>query len=1291
MPVHIFTSATANYIPKARVLAQSVKRHHPQFRFHLVFPDAVPGGFRLEDEPFDALLTVADLGIENPEQWVFKHNLVELSTAVKGPALAKLLSLPDCSAVIYFDPDVVVLAPLDRLIEEFRSASILLTPHLTEPETTLEAIRDNEISALQHGIYNLGFLGVKNCEEGRRFARWWADRLCAFCYDDIPKGLFTDQRWADLVPAYFPGCRVLRDPAYNVCTWNLSHRMVEGRLPDGLSVSGRPIVFYHFSGFDSGAQQAMLDKYGARMRGLYQLRKWYVAECDRMGQQEYSTIPWRYGWFDNGEPVTEEHRRLYRERVDLQQAFPNPFSTSDPNHSYYHWYEANYEIEASRAGLPARRTTAPGPAPRRPFLRGLSGTRPAYRIFLAVAEADRERAPAAARELLEKSHQKSALYVVGPERALADVFADAALRGSLTPLPLPPGAGHDEAFSEILGQFHDRDFLFVKASTIVPEHWDLRLAWSTVGQQGVATVSPLCDQQGFTGIGPSGAAASAGTSASGVELLDRVCYHCSQAESPELPQFLEDCFYVCADAARHSLLLCRKLGPASSVGLSAFLELTRKLRYSHVLAEHVYVGSVAPRQATGSPDSAGDAWAAPCPALSEWRRRAHGLLAARAASSLPAIALKMLPRHLHVMHSWGGGLERWVRDYCRADHAHHNLVLKSVGAWGAFGQELHLYRHIDDAAPVKIWPLYPAIKGTTAAHSGYEEAFSEIIDRYGIERVLVSSLVGHSLEALRAEPPTVLICHDYCPFCPALNITFKGVCRQCTEEDLTHCTVGNPHHRFFRNIPPSHWLRLRQEFARRVKQNQITMIAPAPSVGDNYVRLLPDLAGCFRVIPHGTWPIASGPLALEPEGRGRLRVLILGSLAPHKGLALFQQIKDRLVEFAEVFLIGCGSYGEGFAGPGITVLPEYEWAQLPKILAEIRPDVGLLLSVVPETFSYTLQELFDLGVPPLATRIGSLQDRIEHGVNGFLCEPDPSDVLRSLRELAEDRAALSRVHARLCRRPARTVPEMLADYRELLASEAPSASAYFCPDARQTAEQRRAAACSQLYWRAAGGAFDEASSVSAWFALTHRPQRLRLRVPSLEHPPAELRLDVASQPGFMLVKGLRLYGADRRCIWSWDGAPESLGASQHSELVIVGRAGGEGVLLALTGEDPHLILPVEAAVLAELRRGGTLEFEFCWPGREQCVSLLVASLLRGNGSELSGAQLEALVRQLTAEASEEDSAAVSRAVHLERLARQLSQAQLRIAELENSWSWRLSRPLRLAGGIALKFMRRRPV
>src|ERR1700722_14252833 len=127
MATHVFTSIIANYIPKARVLAYSVKKQHPEIAFHLFLSDAIPPTLRLEHEPFDFIWTVDTLGIEKPEAWVFQHTIVEVSTGIKGFALLKLLDQPDCTEVLYFDPDIVVLNRLDGLLRHFESSSILLT------------------------------------------------------------------------------------------------------------------------------------------------------------------------------------------------------------------------------------------------------------------------------------------------------------------------------------------------------------------------------------------------------------------------------------------------------------------------------------------------------------------------------------------------------------------------------------------------------------------------------------------------------------------------------------------------------------------------------------------------------------------------------------------------------------------------------------------------------------------------------------------------------------------------------------------------------------------------------------------------------------------------------------------------------------------------------------------------------------------------------------------------------------------------------------------------------------
>ncbi len=339
--MHVFTSVTVNYIPKARVLAKSVKKFHPECKFHLVLSDAVPIWLKLDREPFDSVILIEDLGIPELNSWIFKHSLVEMCTAVKGFAFQYIFDQFQADKVFYFDPDMVVFSRLDSLLEKFENSSVVLTPHLTVPEVSEQGILDNEISCLKHGVYNLGFLAVKSSSAGRKFIDWWSSRLAAFCYDDIGGGLFTDQKWVDLAPCFFTEIHIAVEPIYNVATWNLSSRVAIGTIDDGLLINGESLCFYHFSGFDSGAQQAMLDVYGGKSPALTQLREWYIAACRDEGQEKVGTIPCVYSVFDNGKLIKAKHRYLYRARQDLRQVFPDPFSTQDIDHSYYHWFEAN--------------------------------------------------------------------------------------------------------------------------------------------------------------------------------------------------------------------------------------------------------------------------------------------------------------------------------------------------------------------------------------------------------------------------------------------------------------------------------------------------------------------------------------------------------------------------------------------------------------------------------------------------------------------------------------------------------------------------------------------------------------------------------------------------------------------------------------------------------------------------------------------------------------------------------------------------------------------------------------
>ncbi|MEO5595664.1 MAG: hypothetical protein ABIQ97_00740 [Lysobacteraceae bacterium] len=339
-----YTSAAINYLPKVRKLCASIKRFHPEFEVVLALADRIPPGIDFADEPIDAVIAVEDIAIPDRERWIYFHSIVELATAIKPFVLKTLLAREDVSRVIYFDPDMVLFSRLDDLLSDLEGNAIALTPHQVKPETTLDAVRDNEIASLKHGVYNLGFLAVNDVPAGRRFADWWAERVYHFCIADIPNGLFTDQRWVDLAPAFFDGVKILKNPRFNVATWNLTTRLLAGSVATGFTVDGEPLGFYHFTGFDSGAHGVMANKNAAGNAAVAELVQWYTDQTRFDTHETAAKVRWAFNDYSDGVPVPLAERRLYRARPDLQQVFPNPFM-SNPDHSLQHWMRTQGPLE----------------------------------------------------------------------------------------------------------------------------------------------------------------------------------------------------------------------------------------------------------------------------------------------------------------------------------------------------------------------------------------------------------------------------------------------------------------------------------------------------------------------------------------------------------------------------------------------------------------------------------------------------------------------------------------------------------------------------------------------------------------------------------------------------------------------------------------------------------------------------------------------------------------------------------------------------------------------------------
>ncbi|GAA0707567.1 glycosyltransferase [Dokdonella soli] len=454
-----------------------------------------------------------------------------------------------------------------------------------------------------------------------------------------------------------------------------------------------------------------------------------------------------------------------------------------------------------------------------------------------------------------------------------------------------------------------------------------------------------------------------------------------------------------------------------------------------VLLDHLYIETgtgtgKAPDPSKGEPRDA-----KPPSVLDPLRERVAAALTAEFTPGCPGLDRK--PVLLHVLHGWGGGAERWVRDFAAADGRSHHLVLIARGNFARrrHGEWLELHDGTLAGPPLRRFPLPRPIADTALGDRAYRDLFANIVRAYCVDAIVVSSLIGHSLDALRSGLPTSCVVHDHYPLWPILHRDFGDASLRFDDAQRAADLAAASDDREFANRDPQHWRRLRDETVHAMHAARATLIAPSRSALANQLRLAPELRELSaHVVAHGLapWP-ADAPRVSASLPRGRLRLVVPGRIRRGKGAELLTTALPRLREHADLFLLGAGADAHALFGEaGVHIVLDYRRDELPRLLNDIRPDAALLLPTVAETFSYTLSELSSLGVPVIATRVGALAERIDDGVDGFLVDADADAVVARIGALAVDKRPLEQVRTTLAARPVATPLDMAQAYTTIL-------------------------------------------------------------------------------------------------------------------------------------------------------------------------------------------------------------------------------------------------------------------
>lgn len=591
-----------------------------------------------------------------------------------------------------------------------------------------------------------------------------------------------------------------------------------------------------------------------------------------------------------------------------------------------------------------------------------------------------------------------------------------------------------QGFARALGAFARRfpaqDIVCMRAGAALPFAWDARLAKAAHAADEIAAAVPMCDASALHALVDEEHRAIAAHSWS---LVDRTAYCMGMRGYYDTPALHPVCAYLRHDAL--DALADIDAGEADDAGtLNLLARRWRALGRTAVVCDYLYVGYEG-AALTGAPfaDETEVAAFSMHNPLGSLRRGVNDALPA----GLPPVstpALDARPVQLHIMHFWGGGLDKWVRDFGRADEGRTNLILATYRIGSLGGQRVVLYSDPAAKVPIRTWDIARPLRATAIGSTEYAAILRQVIGEFQVESVVVSSLIGHTLDALRQPLPTIVVAHDFYPICQAINPRLDAACPGCHVEDLGDCGKTNPHYETLGSPSVAEWTALRDAYVTLLVERGIEMVVPSPSVAATLKRLEPRLERLpMRVIAHGIETSAEpmAPAPLSPGGR--MRLVVMGRLAENKGADLLKAAAHELGEMADVTLVGCGPHAMALAREsGWTAIEQYRIEDLPAILREIQPHAGILASVVAETFSYTLSELWALGIPPIATRLGSFVDRIEDGVSGFLYEPDAAALVRTVRMLGAEPSRLARVAKAIATLAVRSTADMVSEYDAIL-------------------------------------------------------------------------------------------------------------------------------------------------------------------------------------------------------------------------------------------------------------------
>jgi hypothetical protein len=234
-----------NYLPRGLALYHSLQRHMPDSRLWvLCLSETCYRALKTLDLPGLVPVSLADFEAADSAVAATRPARSQIEyyfTCSPAWKLYVLNNEPGAEWVTYLDSDLFFFASPEPIYEEMKDASFGIIPHRFTKRT---------LHRRRFGVYNVGWVSVRNGEQGRAVLGWWRERCIEWCHDYVDEegDRFADQRYLDRLPGMFPNVQVIEHLGANLAPWNFAERRLEWRNGSVLVDGAYELLFFHFHG-----------------------------------------------------------------------------------------------------------------------------------------------------------------------------------------------------------------------------------------------------------------------------------------------------------------------------------------------------------------------------------------------------------------------------------------------------------------------------------------------------------------------------------------------------------------------------------------------------------------------------------------------------------------------------------------------------------------------------------------------------------------------------------------------------------------------------------------------------------------------------------------------------------------------------------------------------------------------------------------------------------------------------------------------------------------------------------